>query len=105
MSTVEEKISVIEDVGCIIFHPIAGLKEIHFSVKGSQNADGIVTQVGLCTGNAVPPKVYTTGEERITYTNIISEGTYTFHVGGSIAHFYIAGNNNIIINNIFCVLY
>lgn len=62
-------------------------------------------QVGACTDDASVPEVFTTGEKRLNYVNYTDSGEIIFNINGSINYFYIAGNVDLSITNLFGILY
>ncbi|MGO5071759.1 hypothetical protein [Roseburia faecis] len=100
-----EIFNINEATGGIIFHPHMYIKEIHFIANGAPDNNGIVAQAGFCTGDASVPEVYTTGDKRISYVDYFDYGEHVFNINGSIEYFYIAGDKDLSITNLFGILY
>lgn len=105
VSVYGEAFNVTGAAGGIIFYPHIYLKEIHFFANGIHNNDGVIVQVGACTDDASVPEVFTTGEKRLNYVNYTDSGEIIFNINGSINYFYIAGNVDLSITNLFGILY
>lgn len=91
--------------GGIIFHPPMYLKEIRFIANGTPDNSGVVAQAGFCTSDASVPEVYTTGEKRKDYVNYGSSGDCVLGIDGKIDYFFIAGPADLVITNLFGILY
>lgn len=91
--------------GGIIFHPPMYLKEIRFIANGTPDNNGVVAQAGFCTSDASVPEVYTTGEKRKDYVNYGSSGDCVLGINGKIDYFFIAGPADLVITNLFGILY
>lgn len=91
--------------GGVIFYPHMYLKEIHFSINGIPDNNGVAAQAGFCTSDASVPEVYTTGEKRKDYVNYGSSGDCVLGIDGKIDYFFIAGPADLVITNLFGILY
>lgn len=101
----DEIFKVNEAAGGVIFHPPMYLKEIRFIANGTPDNSGVVAQAGFCTSDASVPEVYTTGEKRIDYVNYGSSGDCVLDIDGKIGYFFIAGPEDLVITNLFGILY
>lgn len=101
----DEIFKVNEAAGGIIFHPHMYLKEIRFIANGTPDNSGVVVQAGFCTSDASVPEVYTTGEKRIDYVNYGISGDCVLSINGKIDYFFIAGSEDLVITNLFGILY
>lgn len=101
----DEIFKVNKAAGGIIFHPHMYLKEIRFIANGTTDNSGVVVQAGFCTSDASVPEVYTTGEKRMDYVNYGSSGDCVLGINGKIDYFFIAGPADLVITNLFGILY
>lgn len=101
----DEIFKVNEAAGGVIFHPHMYLKEIRFIANGTPDNNGVTVQAGFCTSDASVPEVYTTGEKRIDYVNYGISGDCVLSINGKIDYFFIAGPADLVITNLFGILY